>query len=98
HPTGSECQGENWSVQQINALMQGPLWNSTALFVTWDDFGGFYDHAVPPRLDIYGLGPRVPLLIISPYARAGVVVHTQYEFSSFLAFAEHLLGLASLTS
>jgi phospholipase C len=98
HPTGSECQGENWTVQQVNALMQGPLWNSTALFVTWDDFGGFYDHAVPPRLDIYGLGPRVPLLIMSPYARAGVVVHTQYEFSSFLAFAEHLLGLASLTS
>ena len=98
HPTGSECQGENWTVSQVNALMQGPLWNSSALFITWDDFGGFYDHVLPPKVDTYGLGPRVPLLIISPYARAGVVVHTRYEFSSFLAFVEHWLRLSPLTS
>lgn len=98
HPTSSECLGENWTVQQLNALMQGPLWKSTAVFITWDDFGGFYDHVAPTQIDRYGLGPRVPLLIISPYVKAGTVIHTQYEFSSFLAFAEHLFGLSSLTT
>jgi phospholipase C len=53
--------------------MTGPNWNSTAIFVTWDDFGGFYDHVAPPVIDVYGLGPRVPLLIISPWARAGYI-------------------------
>jgi hypothetical protein len=53
--------------------MQGPSWSSTAVFITWDDWGGFYDHVPPPGEDIYGLGPRVPLLIISPYSRAGYI-------------------------
>jgi phospholipase C len=96
HPPASTCAGENWTVQQINAIMQGPLWNSTAIFLTWDDFGGFYDHAAPPTADQYGLGPRVPLLIISPYAKAANIAHTQYEFSSFLAFVETRFGLKSL--
>lgn len=73
--------------------MQGPDWNSTAIFLTWDDFGGLYDHVGPPVLDGYGLGPRVPLLIISPYARVGYISHTQYEFSSVLKFIEELFGL-----
>ncbi len=96
HPSFSTCYGENWTVQQINAIMQGPLWNSTAIFLTWDDFGGFYDHVPPPREDIYGLGPRVPLLIISPYARQGYISHTQYEASSVLKFIEERFGLPSL--
>ena len=98
HPTADVCKGENWTVQQVNAIMQGPNWNSTAIFITWDDFGGFYDHVPPPTLDIYGLGPRVPLLIISPYALAGHISHTQYEFSSFLRFVELRFGLTPLTS
>ncbi len=98
HPPASTCRGENWTVQQINAVMQGPDWNSTAIFVTWDDFGGFYDHVPPPQLDIYGLGPRVPLLIISPYAKRGYLSHTQYEFSSFLKFVEERFHLAPLTA
>ncbi len=84
HPVNSICYGENWTVSQLNAIMQGPDWNSTAIFITWDDYGGFYDHVAPPGLDQFGLGPRVPLLIISPYARPGYISHSQYEFSSVL--------------
>jgi phospholipase C len=96
HPPGSTCSGENWSVTQLNALMNGPDWSSSAVFITYDDFGGFYDHVAPPPVDIYGLGPRVPLLIISPYAKTGVVSHTQYELSSLIKFAEEVFGLPSL--
>jgi phospholipase C len=97
HPPDSTCFGENWTVRQLNAIMEGPDWNSTAVFITWDDFGGFYDHVPPPDLDRFGLGPRVPLLIISPYAKPGFVSHTQYEFSSLLKFAETRFKLAPLT-
>jgi phospholipase C len=98
HPPLSTCRGENWSVRQFNALMSGPDWNSTAVFLTWDDFGGFYDHVAPPVVDEYGFGPRVPLIIISPYARKGYISHTVYEFSSFLTFVQHDFGLAPLTA
>jgi phospholipase C len=97
HPPNSTCAGENWTVAQINAVMQGSDWGSTAIFLTWDDFGGFYDHVAPPDLDQFGLGPRVPLLIISPYAKKAYISHTPYEFSSFLKFVEELFGLSSLT-
>ena len=98
HPKhGALCAGENWTVEQINAIMNGPDWNSTAIFVTWDDFGGLYDHVPPPVVDNWGLGPRVPFLIISPYARAGYISNTQYEFSSVLKFIEERFGLAPLT-
>jgi phospholipase C len=98
HPQGaSTCAGENWTVSMINAVMQSPEWDSTAIVVTWDDYGGFYDHVAPPQLDFYGLGQRVPLLVISPYAKPGYVTHTQYEFSSFLKTVEERFGLAPLT-
>jgi phospholipase C len=98
HPQVSVCVGENWTVQMLNALMQGPDWSSTAVFLTWDDFGGFYDHVPPQQIDSYGLGFRVPLLIISPYAKKHEVDHTRYEFSSMLHFAEDELGLPTLTN
>lgn len=88
HPQNSICAGENWTVNTMNALMQGPAWNSTAAFIAWDDFGGFYDHVSPPVLDQFGLGPRAPLLIISPYAKPGYISHTAYEHSSILKFVE----------
>ena len=97
HPPASVCLGENWTVEQINALMQGPDWDSTVVFLTWDDFGGFYDHAPPPVVDNFGFGPRVPLLIISPWARQGVITHTTLEFSSVLKFIEERFDLAALT-
>jgi phospholipase C len=96
HPPYSMCEGENWTVGILNALMQSPQWRSTAVIVTWDDFGGFYDHVPPPHVDLYGLGPRVPALVISPWARRGFVDHTTLEFSSVLAFIERIFRLAPL--
>src|SRR2546428_733627 len=96
-PPASVCVGENWTVQQLNVVMQGPDWKSTAVFLTWDDFGGFYDHVPPPKVDNFVFGPRVPLLIISPYARQGFISHTFYEFSSVLKFIEERFGLKPLT-
>jgi phospholipase C len=106
HPTGfagqtnsvSVCEGENWTVRQINAVMQSPAWPTTAIVLTWDDFGGFYDHATPPWVDEFGFGPRVPLIVISPYAREGVVSHTIYEFASLLQLVETRYNLAPLGS
>jgi phospholipase C len=98
HPPWSMCEGENWTVSMLNAVMQGPDWNSTVVFVTWDDFGGFDDHVPPPQVDQFGLGPRVPLLIISPYAKPGYVSHTLYEHTSVLKFIETRYGLKALTS
>jgi phospholipase C len=97
HPPASTCVGENWTVEQLNVVMHGPDWKSTAVFITWDDFGGFYDHVAPPNVDDFGFGPRVPLLIISPYAKPGFISHTVYEFSSLLAFAEARFDLEPLT-
>jgi len=98
HPGGtSVCAGENWTVQHLNALMRSKYWKSTAVFITWDDFGGFYDHLPPPQVDIMGLGPRVPMLIISPWAKQGFVDKTEYEFSSVLRFMEEVFGLECMT-
>ncbi len=105
HPDGggSVCEGENWTVRQLNALMRSPAWESTTVVIVWDDFGGFYDHVPPPHLDYMGLGPRTPGLIISPHTRTGdnpdggAIDSTTYEFSSVLAFIERLHGLAPMT-
>ena len=80
HPPASECRGENWAVKQINTVMRSPLWKSTVILVTWDDFGGFYDHVAPPKLSAFSLGPRVPLLVISPYARPHTDLSRNYGF------------------
>jgi phospholipase C len=96
HPASSVCEGENWLVQQVSSVMTGPDWSSTAIFVTWDDFGGFYDHVPPPVIDIYGLGPRVPVLIISPWVVAGQIYKVQTEFSSVLKQTEEWFGLPNL--
>jgi phospholipase C len=96
HPPGSVCEGENWTVRAIDAVMRGPQWRSTAIVLTWDDFGGFYDHVAPPHLDIYGLGPRVPTLVISPWARRGFVDSAPLEFSSVLRMIERLHELPTM--
>jgi phospholipase C len=98
HPPNSICAGDNQTAEFINSVMQGPGWNSTTIFVTYDDFGGFYDHVPPPQLDQDGLGPRVPLLIISPFAKPGYISHTLYEHSSMLKFIETRNHLGSLTA
>ncbi|HEX8918005.1 MAG TPA: alkaline phosphatase family protein, partial [Chloroflexota bacterium] len=75
HPPYSICVGQSWAVKQINAIMQSQYWKSTLIVLTWDDFGGFYDHVVPPVLDHISLGPRVPTILISPYARPHYIDH-----------------------
>jgi len=97
HPEYNFCWGQNWTIQVVNALMDSAAWKDTLLVMTWDDFGGFYDHVPPVRLDDNGLGIRVPAMVISPYARPGYVDHTTYEFSSVLRFIEDNWGLTQLT-
>jgi len=97
HPEYNFCYGENWSTQVIDAIMNSPMWKNTAIFVTWDDYGGFYDHVPPPQVDGFGFGLRVPLLVISPYAKEGVVDHHLGEFSSVLRFIEDNWHLTQLT-
>ena len=100
HPGGktahSICEGENWTVRTINAVMESPNWANTAIVLTWDDFGGFYDHVPPPHVDLYGFGPRVPTIIISPWAKPGHVDSRTYEFASVLKFAERVYDLPPL--
>lgn len=93
HPPASECAGVNWTVTQINAIMKSPLWDSTAIVLTWDDYGGFYDHVAPPERAAFSLGPRVPLLVISPYTRAHLVERHVMDFRSIVKYVENTLGL-----
>jgi phospholipase C len=98
HPPTSMCAGENWTVNMLDTLMRSKYWSSTAVVLTWDDFGGFYDHVAPPHVDIYGLGPRVPAIVISPWARPHSVDHDTLEFASVLKFIETIFKLPSLTT
>jgi acid phosphatase len=98
HPPARSCVGENWTVDFLNQLGASPLWASTAVFITWDDFGGFYDHVAPPYVDGYGMGIRVPLLVVSPYALQGHTDSTAGEFASVLKFIEDVYGLPRLTN
>jgi phospholipase C len=77
--------------------MNSPYWSSTAIVIYWDDYGGFYDHVPPVNIDTYGFGFRVPAIVISPYSRAGVIVHTQYDITSLLKLVETAYGLGNLT-
>ena len=98
HPPYGICAAENWFVSKMNALLQGPDWPSTAVVLVWDDWGGFYDHVAPPQVDAFGLGLRVPLLVIAPYARRGSISHTTYSFESVLKTFEELADLPPLTA
>jgi phospholipase C len=90
--------GPEWVASLVNAVGESQFWDSTAVFVLWDDWGGLYDHVAPPYKDYDGLGFRVPLLIISPYAKQNYVSHVQYETSSVLTFVEDQFGLSRLAA
>jgi phospholipase C len=87
-------KGDNWIGQIVAAIENGPQWNSTAIFITYDDCGCFYDHVPPPA----GLGIRLPMVIVSPYAKPGFTDHGVASTASMLAFAEHVLGLTALNA
>jgi phospholipase C len=96
HPLGKSKTGPDWVTSIVNEIGASKYWQNTAVFVTWDDWGGWYDHVPPPQLDEMGLGFRVPLIVVSPYARRGYISHQQHEFGSLLHFTEELFGLPSL--
>jgi phospholipase C len=96
HPANPVQPAQNYLVKLVNAAMSSKYWPGLAIFVTWDDWGGFYDHVNPPVVDAWGLGPRVPLLVISPWAKSGHISHKQGEFSSFAKFVERNWSLPSL--
>jgi phospholipase C len=88
--------GPDWVASVVNAVGESPFWDSTAIFVVWDDWGGWYDHVPPKQLDTMGLGYRVPLIVISPYAKPKFVSHVDHEFGSIMKFTEETFGLPSL--
>jgi phospholipase C len=97
HPPYSISSGEQWVESTIGAIQASPYWGSTVILITWDDYGGWYDHVVPPQVDKYGDGLRVPLLMVSPFAKQGYIDHTFSDHSSILKFIERVFGLPSLT-
>jgi phospholipase C len=97
HPPANLATGQAYVTNLINTIMRGPDWDSTAIFLAWDDWGGFYDHVVPPQVDQNGYGLRVPALVISPYAKRGYVDHQTLSFDAYNKFIEDdFLGGARL--
>ena len=97
HPPALVSAGQEWTTSLINAAMSGPDWSSTAIFLSWDDWGGFYDHVVPPTVDQNGYGLRVPGMVISPYARKGYIDSQVLSHDAYVKFIEDdFLGGARL--
>jgi chitodextrinase len=95
HNSYSMAVGDNWIGSVVSAIQNGPDWSTTAIFITYDDCGCFYDHVPPPSP---GLGIRVPTVIVSPYAKSGFTDSTTATYMSLLAYTEHVFGLAALTA
>jgi phospholipase C len=85
---GLVSAGQTYVTGLVNAIMNSPNWKSTAIFLSWDDWGGFYDHVLPPRVDQNGYGLRVPGIVISPYARQGVIDHQTLTHDAYNKFIE----------
>jgi len=97
HPPALISTGQAYVTRIINAVMRGPDWKSSAIFLAWDDWGGFYDNVVPPAVDALGYGIRVPAMVISPYARSGFIDHQALSSDSYLRFIEDdFLAMARL--
>jgi phospholipase C len=97
HKLTGPYDGPAWIASVVNAIGESPYWNSTAIIILWDDWGGFYDHEPPPFLDdAGGLGFRVPMIVVAPYVGTGRIVHTQYEFGSILKYVESTFKLGSM--
>jgi phospholipase C len=96
HPGSGSTEGPDWVASIVNAIGNSPYWDSTAVFISWDDWGGWYDHVAPPRVDAMGPGFRVPLLVVSPWAKHGYVSHHFHEASGFIKFIEYNFDLGTL--
>jgi phospholipase C len=96
HAGNTNGTGPAWVASVVNRIGKSKYWNNTAIFIAWDDWGGWYDHVKPPQFNSYELGFRVPLIVISPYTPKGFMSHKQHEFGSILKFTEQALGLGSL--
>jgi phospholipase C len=96
HALANDGSGPSWVAAVVNAIGESTYWNDTAIFVTWDDWGGWYDHVKPPHDNSYELGFRVPLIAVSAYAKPHYVSHVRHEFGSILKFVEKTFGLPSL--
>ncbi|HKP90586.1 MAG TPA: alkaline phosphatase family protein [Thermoleophilaceae bacterium] len=90
HPPSKVSAGQAYVTSVVNAVMRSPNWDSTAILLAWDDWGGYYDHAVPPKIDQNGYGIRVPALVISPYAKKGYIDHQTLSFDAYLKFIEDI--------
>ena len=88
HPPSPVSFGQSYVTSLVNAVMSSPDWPSTAIFLSWDDWGGFYDHVAPPSVDVNGYGLRVPGLVISPFARQGFIDHQTLSFDAYDKFIE----------
>ena len=97
HPPYDIGSGQAFVQSIISAIQASPDWGSTAIFLTWDDYGGWYDHVTPPQVDKYGLGFRVPLLMVSPFAKQGYIDHTLSDHTSLMKFIERVFGLGPVT-
>ncbi len=96
HPASGCDHGPRWVTQVVNAIGQSQYWQHTAIILLWDDWGGWYDNVPPPQINYTSLGMRVPMIVISPYARSSYVSPTQYDFGSVLQFIENDFGLGTL--
>ena len=102
HPNENVAYGMQWTVDQVNAIVQGGFWPKTAIFITWDDWGGWYDHVTPPNIEQwtdgtqFRYGSRVPCLVLGPYAKAGYISKTMHSFVSIAKFCEDNFGLAPI--
>jgi phospholipase C len=103
-PVGNVTSGSQWTVDQINAIVHGGLWPKTAIFITWDDWGGWWDHANPPEVEKwtdgtqFRYGSRVGCLVLSPYAKAGYISHLLHSHISLIRFVEDTFGLKTLNA
>ena len=103
-PTGAESDhaqqtdgsGPSWVASIVNAIGNSPYWSNTVIFVTWDDWGGWYDHVAPPQINSYEYGFRVPMIVVSPYAKPAYISHRPHDFGSILKFVEETFDLPSL--
>ncbi|MGA8493762.1 MAG: alkaline phosphatase family protein, partial [Terriglobales bacterium] len=96
HAIVNDGSGPSWVASVVNAIGNSQYWSDTAIFITWDDWGGWYDHVAPTVINSYEYGFRVPLIVVSPYAKAAYISHVPHHFGSILKYIEENFGLSSL--